>query len=48
MTTSDKKVFEKEITDSHQSVDLSAFSKGIYYLQLESKGKILREKIEKL
>ena len=43
-----QKIFEKEIKDTHQSIDLSSFSKGIYFLQIESKGKILREKIEKL
>jgi PKD repeat protein len=43
-----QKIFEKEIIDPQQAVDLSAFPKGIYFLQLESKGKILQQKMTKM
>ena len=43
-----QKIFEKEITDTDQLVDLSAFSKGVYFLKLESADKIFQQKLLKM
>jgi hypothetical protein len=43
-----QKVFEKEINDTHQSIDLSGFSNGIYFIRLETGEKILQQKLVKM
>jgi len=43
-----QKIFEKEITDTLQPIDLTSFSKGIYFLQLESGEKVLQQKLVKM
>lgn len=43
-----QKVFEQKISATNTPVDLSFLSKGIYFLQLKSKEKVLQQKMEKL
>lgn len=43
-----QKVFENEITNTTRPIDLSFLSKGIYFLQVETKGKVFQEKIVKM
>jgi hypothetical protein len=43
-----QKIFEKEITDTDESIDLSAFTKGIYFIRLETGEKILQQKLVKM
>ena len=43
-----QKVFENEITNTSREIDLSFLSKGVYFLQLETKGKILQQKLVKM
>ncbi|CAN5461455.1 hypothetical protein BH11BAC1_BH11BAC1_01790 [soil metagenome] len=43
-----QKVFENNITNTSSEIDLSFLSEGVYFLQLEAKGKLLQQKLVKM
>jgi hypothetical protein len=43
-----QKVFEKEIMNTSEALDLSSLSEGFYFLQMETNGKAFQEKLVKM